>query len=84
MQQHRSVSFHQYVTSNLNDSVGANADEVLVKRCVMELAKRKAVWNVWFSAFLVTYDVRCVEEFTVPQAANRALGLVSAKNPLAK
>ena len=84
MKQHRSVTLHQYVTPNLDDSVGANADEVLVKRCVMELAKGKAVRNVWFSAFLVTYDVRGVEEFTVPQAANCALGLVGAKNSLAK
>ena len=84
VKQHWSVMFLKYVASYLDDSVGANADEVLVERCVMKLAQRKAVRNSWFSAFLITYDVRRVEKFTVPQSTNRALGPVGAKNALAK
>ena len=76
VEQHWPVTFLQYVTSNLDDPVGTHAYEVPVERRMMELAKRKAIRNVRFSPFLVTYYVRGVEELTVPQATNRALGLV--------
>ena len=84
MKQHRSVVLLEYVAPHLDQSVGANANEVLVERCVMEFAERKPIGNPRLSAFPVGDDVCGIEKFTVLETTDCALCPIGAKDPLAK
>ena len=81
----RSVFLVQQVVANLDDVVGSDADEVTVEGRVVQLAQRQPVPDGRFaSGFGVGHDVRGVEEFGVPEAAEGALSPVRVENPLAE
>ena len=84
MTQHRSVVLLEYVAPHLDQAVGANANEVLVERRVMEFAQRKPIWNPRLSTLPVADDVCGIEKFAVLEATDCALCPIGAKDPLAK
>ena len=84
MTQHRAVVLLENFAPNLDETVWANSDEVLVKRCMMEFAKRKSIRNPRLTAVLVGNDVRSVEEFAMLETTDCALSPIGAKDPLAK
>ena len=70
VEEHRTVGLAQDVRPNFYDQVGSNADQVLIECRMVELAERETVRNLRFSARIgVGKDVRCIEQFTVAQAA---------------
>ena len=84
MTQHRSVVLLENFAPNLNETVRANTDEVLVERCMMEFAQRKSIWNPRLTAVLVSNDVSSIEEFAMLESTDCALSPIGAKDPLAK
>ena len=83
--QHRPVLLLEDVAPNLDDSVRAHADEQSVECGVMQLAERKPVRHPWLSpGFTVWHDVGGVEQFVVPEAAQRTLRSVRTQHTLPK
>ena len=74
----------KYVAPYLDQAVGANANELLVKRRVVKLAERKPIRNSQLSAFPVTDDMCSIEKFTMLETTDRALCPIGPKDPLAK
>ena len=80
--QHRPILLLEDVTTDLDDSVRAHANEQPVECGVVELAERKSVRYPRVSAwFTVGHDVGGVEQLVVPEAAKRALSSVRSKHP---
>ena len=63
----------KFVTPHLDQAVGANANEVLVERGVVEHAERKTIWSSRLSAFPVADDVCSIEMFTMLETTDCAL-----------
>ena len=84
VEQHWSVLLLENGATDLDDPVRAYPDEVFVIRSVMQFAKGKAVWNDRFSPFLIRNDMSSVQELTMLQTANRALGPICKKDSLTK
>ena len=72
--EHRAVVFLKDVAAHLDRVVGSNAKEEAVERRMVQLAESDAVLDDGLPARLsVGDDVRGVQEFVVPQPAQRAL-----------
>ena len=84
VEQHRTVLLIQNVMADFDDPVRAYGNEVLVVRGVMQLAEGLPIWHARISPFLVRNDVSGIEEFAMPQTANRALSLVRTQDSLTK
>ena len=85
VQQHRPVFFSKNRRPHLDHVGRRHRQEVPVVRRMVQLAQREPVRDDRFAVGLgVPDDVRRVEQLLVPQAAQRALGLVRAQHALAK
>ena len=80
--QHWPILLLEDVTTDLDDSVRADANEQPVECGVVELAERKSVRYPRVSAwFTVGHNVGGVEQLVVPEAAKRALSSVRSQHP---
>ena len=83
--QHRAISLSENVKSHLHGEVGADAQDMAVKGGVMEFAEGQTVWDDRFSLGVpIREDVSSLQQFLMPQAADRALDLVCAEDTLPK
>jgi hypothetical protein len=85
MNQHGAVRLIQDVGPNLDDVIRRDADDVSAERGMMECAKCNTVWHRRQPERIgIRNDMRGFEELVAPQAADRAMVLVSSNNTLAK
>lgn len=83
--QHRTVMLPEDVAADLDDEVRTYSEDVTVERRVMKLAKSEAVRNARHATrVLVMKDVSGVEQFGMPEPANRAAILIGLQDASAK
>lgn len=81
MQKHWAIPFFEDVSAHFDDEIRPHADQLLIEGSVMELAERERVGDFRFSRWIrVRNDMRRVEEFSVPQAAQRTALSIRSKN----
>ena len=85
MNQHRTVPFTEDVRPNFDDVVRRHSYDMPVECRVMEDAQRKSVPHGWHAERVhVCHDVSGLEELVSSKAADRAVMLVGADDPLAE
>lgn len=85
MYEHGSILLAQDILANFDRKVRTYADEVAVERCVMKAAQRKPVLDERVSSGLgVRNNVGGIEEFLMPETAERALALVCVEYALSE
>jgi hypothetical protein len=72
MAQHRPVDLLQDASAYLDHEVRSNPDDVLVERCVMQLAQRYPIRDNWFTTAGIGQYVCCVQQLCMPQSADAA------------
>lgn len=74
---HRAVDLLEQFPIDMHDPVRRYADQIAVERSVVDLAQAQPVRHERKPAFAVVLDdVRCVQQFRVPQSADCAAALV--------
>jgi len=70
---HWTITLVEHVLSNLDDQVGADTENVVIKRGVMEFTQSESVTDPGLSPRMsIGKDMRGIEELLMPQTANRA------------
>jgi len=83
--QNRTILFLQYILPHLNNVIGCDPQDKAVEGGVMQFTQCHSVGNNGPSFFgCVGDDVRCIQQFTVSQAAEGALRSIGVEHPLAK
>jgi hypothetical protein len=83
--QHRAVDLFENVKSYVNDVIGSDADDVAIKRGVVELTERQPVGDLWITCRIaVSNDVRSVEELLMLESADCAVPAVGGNDALAE
>ena len=83
--QHRSVDFFEDVRTNFDLQIGANAEDVPVKRGVVDFAECESVRHDRLAAGMAVWqNVGGVEKFCVPEPTYGTRGAVGDQDPLAE
>ena len=83
--EHRTVRFLEDGRPHLDDVVGPDGEKEPIERGVMQLAQRDAVADDRLAlGVAVGRDVRCVQEFPMPESTERASLGVRSNHPLAE
>ena len=83
--QHWSVNFFEDVRADFDMQVGANAEDVPVKRGVVDLAECESVRHDWLApGMAVRQNVCGVQKFGVPEPADGTRRAVGNQDPLAE
>ena len=83
--QHRTIVLGQEIRSEFDCAVRRDAEQVRVKRRVVELAQRQAVWDDRRAKRVtVRQNVRRIEKLLPTQAADRTVLVVGGNHPMAE
>lgn len=81
--QHRAVSFLEDVEPKVHATIRPDAQDIRVKCGMVQLAQGQPILDNRFSARVaIRQDVRCVEQFLVPQMADGTVLSVCPENAL--
>ena len=85
MFEHRTVDLFEDIAANLDDEVGADAEDETVERCMVKLAQGEPVRNYRLAPRMAVGQNMCgFEQFAVAEPADRTGVAVRAQDPLAK
>lgn len=74
-----------HLTADMNTKIAINADQVLVKSTVMQLAQGNTIADACLTMIMrIRNDVRCIEQLRRRQACHRTLVAVGVEDRLSK